>query len=311
MKPDRRALTWALRLGTVAVVVAVAVWGAGQVDFTKVWRTLRQTDPLLMATAVPALLLLNFLLRALRFHALVKVLPLPEGARPFRYLESARSLIASQAANNLVPLRLGELVRTRDLVGHGYALGQVAVMQLTEKVVETVTLVACCLPLVPLGLVRLPSIPLVYLGVGAAVLAALGIGYGVFRKQGGQRRLAELWALDHRSLATAAGWSWAADAAEIALIAVCLHAVGIDPDWRAAIAVLVGINLAITLPSTPAQLGAFEAGGALALALFGVDAERAVAFALLYRVVQWGPATLIGGVLWAMPRNRVAQRIEA
>lgn len=45
MKPDRRALTWALRLGTVAVVVAVVSWGAGQVDFGKVWHALLVRSP--------------------------------------------------------------------------------------------------------------------------------------------------------------------------------------------------------------------------------------------------------------------------
>jgi uncharacterized membrane protein YbhN (UPF0104 family) len=299
----------ALRVVGVALVVAVLVWGARQVDFAQVAQTLRRTDPLLMSTAVPLLLAFSFLLRSLRFHVLVQALPTPSKGAPFKLWDSFKSLLASMAANNIVPLRLGELVRTRDLVARGYPLANVAVAQVTEKGVELSTLIACALPLVPLGLVRFPQIPrwAVGLGLGGFALVA---GLLVWHRRTRRKDQPGL-VVAPLAIARSAFWSFAADAAEVVLIAVCLKAVGIVADWRAAIAVLVGINLAISIPSTPAQLGAFEAGGALALGILGVAADQAVAFALLYRVVQWLPTTLVGGIILLAHRSDASRPLPA
>ena len=51
------------------------------------------------------------------------------------------------------------------------------------------------------------------------------------------------------------------------------------------------MNLAIAIPSTPGHLGALEAGASLGLIAVGVDRESALAFALVYRVVQWVPVS--------------------
>lgn len=299
-----RALEWAVRLATLAVVAAVALWGGAQVDFHEVGHVLRRADPLLLATAMSALLLAHTLLRAARFHALVASLPAPSRGG-FRYLESARTLVASQAANNLVPLRLGELVRTRDLVAHGYALGQVAVVQLLEKAVEVGSLFLCALPLIPLGVLRLPSFSPAALAGMAGAAAALGVGLWIWARRA-QVPWRSLWTTNRGALGRSTLWALAADAAELVLIAVCLRSVGIAPDLLRLLAVLVGINLAITPPSTPAQFGAYEAGAAIALTIFGVPAEEAVAFALLYHVVHWVPITLAGGVLWLRGQRTAA-----
>ena len=297
---------WLARLVTIGLVAALVVWGLGTLDLAQIGSTLRRADPLLLSTAVPALLVLCFLLRAARFHTMVGTLPAPP-AGAFRFFESARALSACQAANNLVPLRLGELVRTRDLVAKGYPLGPVVVMQIAEKAIEFATLLLCALPLLPLGLVRLPALPTAALTVGGVALA----GFALWRWRSRIQDTRVLAALaDRRALSRAMLYSILADTLEIVLIVVCLRSIGLAPGWLAAAGVLVGMNLAIALPSTPAQLGAFEAGTALSLTLFGVGAEQAVAFALLYRVVQWGPATLVGSVFWLAPRRRVRPAAE-
>jgi uncharacterized membrane protein YbhN (UPF0104 family) len=69
--------------------------------------------------------------------------------------------------------------------------------------------------------------------------------------------------------------------------------------------VLLSLNLAIAVPSTPAQVGAFELGASAPLALLGVPPERALAFALLYHVMQALPTTLAG-----LPLLRAVRRSE-
>ena len=84
---------------------------------------------------------------------------------------------------------------------------------------------------------------------------------------------------------------WVADAV---LIWVVLRAVGVAPDPAAPLLVLLGVNLAVALPSTPGQVGVLEAGAVGALALLHVPPEPAMAFAILYHLVQFVPVTLAG-----------------
>jgi uncharacterized protein (TIRG00374 family) len=73
------------------------------------------------------------------------------------------------------------------------------------------------------------------------------------------------------------------------------------------VTVFAAVNLAIAMPATPGNIGAFEAGAALPLMATGVDRDTAVAFAILYRAVQWLPVTALGAALFALrPRASVS-----
>ena len=54
------------------------------------------------------------------------------------------------------------------------------------------------------------------------------------------------------------------------------------------------VRIAVALPSTPGHVGAFELGGVVALRLLHVSDARALAFALLYHLVQILPVMLVG-----------------
>ena len=100
-------------------------------------------------------------------------------------------------------------------------------------------------------------------------------------------------------LGRALAWSFGADVLEVGVIALCLKSLGLSAGLTTSLLVFAAVNLAIAVPSTPANLGALEAGAALALVATGVAHDAAVAFALLYRAVQWLPITLAGGAIWA------------
>jgi uncharacterized protein (TIRG00374 family) len=87
---------------------------------------------------------------------------------------------------------------------------------------------------------------------------------------------------------------WLLDLASVLLV---LHAVGIAASVGTGLLVLFTINLAIMLPSTPAQLGALELGAIGALHVLGVADEPAAAFALLYHGLQVIPLIVAGLVL--------------
>jgi hypothetical protein len=95
-------------------------------------------------------------------------------------------------------------------------------------------------------------------------------------------------------VALAVMWSVAAylvDATEIWLV---LRALSINVPWATPALVLLGANLAIAIPSTPGQFGALEAGVVAVLAIVHVPTAQALAFALVYHVMQLLPIVLVG-----------------
>ena len=65
--------------------------------------------------------------------------------------------------------------------------------------------------------------------------------------------------------------------------------------------ILLSINLALLLPTTPGNLGILEAGAVVALTAAGVAPEPALAFALLYHAVHLVPGTVLGAIAIALP----------
>jgi uncharacterized protein (TIRG00374 family) len=85
--------------------------------------------------------------------------------------------------------------------------------------------------------------------------------------------------------------AWCIDLVEVLLVLKALH---VEVPWPAALLVLLTINMAVALPSTPASVGAFEIGAVVGLQVLGVDKERALAFALIYHALQVLPLALVG-----------------
>jgi uncharacterized membrane protein YbhN (UPF0104 family) len=269
----------------VAIVAVIAgVWLAARgVSVTDLVRALRSTAIAPLVTGALALLAVGFAFRAARFRTLLREMT---GNAGVRFWDVVASVLLSQAANNVLPLRAGELVRTRDFAEAGLPLRRVLAAQGAEKLVEATTLILICAPVLAadFGNRRLA------IAFAALVTACVPLSIWIARR--GPVRPAEL--------ARAVGWSLAADAVEIALIALTLRSLGLDAGIRRCVTVLGAVNLAILLPSTPGHIGAYEAGAALGLVVLGATHDSAVAFALLYRLVQWVPITAGGGVVCAL-----------
>ena len=286
---DRLKLTPLARtLIRVLVVVAIAATLAAtmrHITFNRVVEVLRSVDLIRLSVLVSLALTLGFLLRAARFRALLDSL----NGRRAPLFDVLASVVLSQGANNVLPLRAGELVRTRDFVAWGLPLRRVAVAQVIEKIVEVATLLGWVLIVM--------SRPVPALLVAGSVASILGAWFFLAPSHG-RKALGLIGRIIRvESLLKALGWSVLADGAEVALIAVCLGSLGIHASLPMSVAVLAGVNLAIALPSTPGHLGVFEAGAAVGLLFAGVSGEVAVSFALLYRIVQWVPVTLAAGIL--------------
>jgi len=102
-----------------------------------------------------------------------------------------------------------------------------------------------------------------------------------------------------RSLA----WSCVSDVVDIAMIGLCLVAVGIHAPVGAWCLVLLAVNLAVVVPSTPGQFGVLEAAAVLVLGALGAGVNEALAFALLYHAAHALPVAALG--LLSLRRTRV------
>jgi uncharacterized membrane protein YbhN (UPF0104 family) len=283
------------RLASAALGIGVIVLVVLHVDWTEVGKALRHASlPLVLAAA--ALNFVNLAAKSARWQVMLRPIGRVAFWRLYYYL------IVSYAASALLPARAGEalrvlLLRRRDHVAVADSVGVVVV----EKLFEVLGLLVVVAPL-PLLLV-LPrwaevSIWTIAAGGLVALLVAviLAARLGAREAEGSWHKLARgLTCMKSPSrIGLSVALSVAAyliDAAEVWLVWCAL---GIDVPWATPALVLLGGNLAIAVPSTPGQWGALEAGVIAGLSIAHVPVPAALAFALVYHVMQLLPIVLVG-----------------
>jgi glycosyltransferase 2 family protein len=289
---------WPMRAAAWAVAAALAVVAAQRVDLAGLGATLRGATWTLVGAAVLCNLTSNTLARVRRWAALLA--PIPHRQRA-SFLDLTRLFYASVALNNLLPARAGEAIRVVQLHRHrGYPPGALIAAQLAEKAIEAVSLGLVCgaLALLP-GANRTPL--LIAGGLATAAVTALSLIRGREPAAAGKFLQALRTLHAERSWIRSLGWALLADANDLLLVALCLRALGIDAPPSVWALVLLGINFAILLPSTPGQIGVLEAGAVLALSSAGIPAAPAAAFAVVYHAVHLVPSTALGLIAISLP----------
>ena len=223
-------------------------------------------------------------------------------------------------ANNVLPARLGELVRTHALgEGEGVSRPTVLGTVVVERIVDTVIVVA------------LAAIAVVVLGVGGVMSTAVGLGAAFvgllvvalivanashrlpFAERVAllaarypkilelARRLRDGLAVARRpsTVIGALGFSALAWAASITTVVFGGQAVGVELSFLQAALLSSGVALATIVPSAPGYVGTFELTAVKVAALFGVDPNAAFAMALLVHAMILG-VTSVGGVIAAV-----------
>ena len=86
---------------------------------------------------------------------------------------------------------------------------------------------------------------------------------------------------------------------EILMLVLCARALHLPIGAGLAAVVLLAINVALAVPTAPPGAGAFEGAVVVVLTLAGVGKPAAVAFALLYHLIQVVPVVVAGAlVVW-------------
>jgi uncharacterized membrane protein YbhN (UPF0104 family) len=282
-----------LRISSAAILIGALALLLSKVEWAQVGAALRHAS-LALVIAAAALNFLNLMCKTARWGTMLGPATTDRRVGFFRLYYY---LIVSYAASALLPARAGEalrvyLLRRRDNVAIADSVGVVVV----EKVFEVLGLLLMVAPL-PwlLTLPRWADVSIAVIAIGGLCALGLAVVLGrVGTPRFAQLRRGLLCMREPWRVAAAIGWSVAAyliDALEIWLV---LRALSIDVPWATPALVLLGANLAMAVPSTPGQLGALEAGVVAVLAVVGVPAGQALAFALVYHVMQLLPIVLVG-----------------
>lgn len=321
----RRTRAQALLVGlgvVVSVVFAyVAVRGAQP---RQTFAELRSTDYLWLA---PALVLLGaaFLLRAIRWQSLF-----PPGARP-PLPQVTTALFIGYLANALLPLRTGDVVAIVALSRRaGSTVAETTATVLVQRAQDVLSLVLLLFLLQPwlphvdwlraAGLVALVLLILLALAAAAVLRFGERVIHVLLRplralpfipKDTLDRAPAEfvrglVGLVSPRVALVSFGWttlSWLVLGVGFWLV---LKASGIELSPVAGVLVVIGIGLAMILPSPPAALGVFEGATVVALSAYGVDGSTALSYALVLHALNVLPLFAVGAAL-ALTR-RLASR---
>jgi uncharacterized protein (TIRG00374 family) len=272
------------------------------------------------AGAAAALGLLGLWARARRWHFLF-----PPGSEPPGLLAA---MLIGYMANNILPLRAGELVRVYVVArrwGHGFwTVLATAVVERMLDGLAIVLLLGLLLPAIPVPpLFKWAAAVLLAVNVvGLAALVALGLAPDRARRLAAActrrwpRVQRHTLAVVETSLRGLEGVRTLAHALPLVLwtpvIWLCpaaaawaaLRAVNLDLPWVAGVTVLAFVGLGVSVPSAPGYVGVFHAAAVLALAVFGVSSSEALGYAIVFHASQLVPITLVGWV--ALVREHVS-----
>jgi uncharacterized membrane protein YbhN (UPF0104 family) len=289
----------ALRIASIAIVVGLFVWFVRELEWAALGRALRHAEllPLLISSVLYFVCLFG---KALSWRIMLAPRHVVPMGRLYRYT------IAAFAASLLTPARAGEALRVWALKRRdGVAIADSTAVAIAEKLLDAITLLIVCAP-VPWLLPGLPD------WVANTMLMCGGLAFGAliamfFAVRHVEAREPRSWFArfiagmhfirDPRQLTLsliALTLVWVADTAAVMLV---LHAVGLEISIAAAMFILFTFNLAVAIPSTPGQIGTLQVGALVATGLLGIPEEPALAFALLYQLMQVVPLLAIGVIL--------------
>ncbi len=290
----RKALMLVVRVVTIAVIVACLWLLIRKIDWPKLGATIATASiwPLVVAA------ILNFVLLVGK-GVCWRIMLAPRYDVPT--LRLVRYTIVAFAASVLAPARAGELLRVWMLKHRdGVPTADVAAVAITEKLLDGVTMLILVAPL-PWLLPDLASwvTNSIMILAALALVAFIGLYIAVGRIKDPTSWFArfiagmEILRSPRRLLAALAALLvvWVAD---LLMIWLVTHAVGIEVSLGASLLILFTLNLAITAPSTPAGVGALEVGVLAATRLLHIPDEPALAFALLYHAIQIVPLIVVG-----------------
>lgn len=299
------------------VITAFFIWLVlRNVDFRQLAANFRQAKIPYIASAI-VLFYVGYAFRIERWR-----LMLMKKNSELRWSECAGPLMASVAANNVLPFRAGDILRA---FAFNERLGVCVSTSLTSLFVERLLDLLMLISFLGIALAYfgMNSSALVEVGGSVLIIAAIVILFllffpSLFRRPAffisdlianintlygvklREEFLKIFSALDHTSsrvtISKLISWSiiaWIAEGLVFWLVALSIPS--ISNDLAVWIALPLG-TLSTVMPSTPGYLGTFDYFTAESMVAMGNSSAASVAFAFVVHAVLWLPSTLIGGI---------------
>jgi uncharacterized protein (TIRG00374 family) len=322
---DRPRRTWLALLG-IGISVGLLLWALRGVAITEVLHHVGAAEPGPLLAAV-VLATLTFPLRLVRWRLLLR----DEQGMTYPLGPLWHAIALGFMANNLLPLRAGELVRSYTAsrlarIRFTTVLSSVAVERifdaLTIAALLTLALLSSDLPRsVMIGGVSVARLAqLGGLMGGAGLLAAVVVLAAPIAAERLVRRLLPSTRLADRIVSLIEGirqglvvlrtpgrlagvilWSLILWLVNALAFYVGFGAFDIPVSYYGALLLQGLLILGISIPSTPGFFGPFEAVIVAVLALYGIPNDVAFSYAISFHLTSFVPITLLG--LWSMTRT--------
>jgi hypothetical protein len=300
----------AIGAAQVAVSCAFLYLTLRRVDLCLVWQSAAKVDGWLLATSL-LLKLTGFGLMTLRTRALSSRIASLEYGVIFK------SVLVAFVGNNVLPFRLGEVMRvlylrSRSSLSASAGLGLVFLERVLDALALALLALAC-FPLLLLRGARLPTLFAFALGVAAATAGLLLVSRRPGQTAGTLRWLARPlgqaradW-IGARAEAFAGGLAGFRSLATLAMSVGCtvgfwtcsalgfrlwMTAFGLQLAWYAPLLVLVYVSAGVVLPAAPGFVGTYHFFLQQSLVSLGVGVETATAFAFVGHFVAVVPFTV-------------------
>jgi len=331
VRPPKLAFSNVIRVGMGLAISAFFVWVlVSKLKLSRVLVVLLSASAPWIAVAI-GLLSVDYLLRAVRWWLMIR-----RDSPEVSFGSSLGVLLAGFAANNVLPLRAGDVMRAfwfqrRLRSSSGFLLGTL----ILERALDLLTLLSIWLLVITTthfqlphpGLVRIVSILTIFgiFALGAILTMAARIEsllvrvvyallgdrpiveklvsgaqpvFTIFKKCGLRLML---------SLVALSGGAWVLEGAVFWMVARALHLPMIlASPWLA----FVFGNFAAMIPSAPGYIGTFHAAVITALVTTGWELNAAGSFAILIHAIIWICVTAAGTVAYFVSSGKMPESSE-
>jgi hypothetical protein len=322
LRPSQRsALVW---IG-VGVTIAFTYLAVRNAHLGDVWKALRESEKAWLVPALAVMAVAVFL-RGVRWWSLYA----PASRPPLR--EVLRALLVGYFFNNVLPLRAGEALRVVSLSRRtGVSRAETAATVVVERAFDVLALLLLLFAISPwlpdVTWLQAAAFLLVFLGLlllgSAFVLARWGTRVlrillyplsripflSAERFEHVLRNLVQGFVGLHSIRIAIEGFFWTLLSWALVALTFWLVLLGFDfgVSPLAGALVVIAINLALVLPSSPAAVGVFEWATVIALQAYGVADSEALSYALVAHALNFVPFIVAGVLILhreALPRRR-------
>lgn len=288
-----------------------------KVEWKTVLSSLREIDPGFLSLTI-ASLFGSFICRAILWKSLLA------NKKTVSLRLSFESIIIGYMGNNILPLRMGELMRAHAIgkkegLSKSFALASIVLERLLDLLSLLVFFVALLISM-PLANWLLVSGGLVFTFLALMMIVIYFIASDLERFSSIMRKLAQFFpaSVSDKALGIARSFieglalirSQAQVARAIFLSLLTwflmilsfyfgLKAFSMPLPFTASLLLAVVLNIGVMIPSSPGFIGIFQYLCVVSLSFFAVPKESALAFSMVLHAVSYVPVTLLGWFYWA------------